>query len=127
MKATKSILVAASLALGAGLAFAQGGPGFGPGTGPGFGPGAGPGGGPGKGPGWRFNADTTPGWSLMTKEERDSHRQGMLAVKTYDECKAYQEAHHKQMAERAKATGSTIPDAPRRNMCDRMKQAGRPG
>jgi hypothetical protein len=113
MKASTSTLAAISLAFAATFTFAQGGPGSGPGAGP------------GKGPGWRFNADTTPGWSLMTNEERVAHRQGMLATKTYDECKAYQDAHHRQMAERAKAKGATIPDAPRRDICDRMKRAGR--
>ena len=88
--------------------------------------GPGPGGGPaGKGPGWRFNSGNTSGWTLMTPEERTSHRNGMLALKTYDECKAYQDAHHKLMAERAKEKGTPIPAAPRQNMCDRMKRAGR--
>ena len=84
------------------------------------------GGGPaGKGQGWHFNSGNTYGWSLMTPEERDAHRDKMLAAKTYDECKAYQDVQHKLMTERAKEKGQPISPAPRYNMCDRMKQAGR--
>ena len=88
--------------------------------------GPGPGGGPaGKGPAWRFNSGNTPGWSLMAPAERTEHRNRMLGFKTYAECKAYQEAHHSQMEARAKQKGRTLPSAPRGNVCDRMKQAGR--
>lgn len=81
--------------------------------------------GKGKGQGWQFNSGNTYGWSLMSPEERTAHRDKMLAAKTYDECKAYQDAQHKLMVERAKEKGQAIPAAPRQNMCDRMKQAGR--
>lgn len=110
-------------------AFAQMGPGMGPGggMGPGMGP-AGGGMGPGMGPGGRgmrfdFNKDNTPGWSLMTPEERAAHREKMLAAKTPEECKAVQEEHHKQMSERAKEKGQTL-RGPRQNACDRMKARG---
>lgn len=118
--------------LGASLsasALAQPGPGMGPGggMGPGMGP-AGGGMGPGMGPGGRgmrfdFNKDNTPGWSLMTPEERAAHREKMLAAKTPEECKAVQEEHHKQMSERAKEKGQTL-RGPRQNACDRMKARG---
>ncbi len=87
--------------------------------------GPGPGAPAGKGPGWRFGAANTSGWSLMTAEERTAHRDKMLAMKTYDECKAYQAEHHANMAARAKEKGQALPEAPRANMCDRMKSAGR--
>ena len=109
-------------------ALAQPGPGMGPGGG--MGPGMGPGGGmgPGMGPGGRgmrfdFNKDNTPGWSLMTPEERAAHREKMLAAKTPEECKAIQEEHHKQMEARAKEKGQTL-RGPRQNACDRMKARG---
>ena len=38
----------------------------------------------------------------MSPSERDEHRQKMMGFKTYDECKAYIDEHHKQMDERAK-------------------------
>ena len=87
--------------------------------------GPGPGGGPGKGPGWRFGASNTSGWTLMSEEERNEHRGKMLGMKSYDECKAYQAEHHAKMAARAKEKGQALPGAPRSNMCDRMKAAGR--
>lgn len=123
--------IAMTALLGASLSasvLAQPGPGMGPGGG--MGPGMGPGGGmgPGMGPGGRgmrfeFNKDNTPGWSLMTPEERTAHREKMLAAKTPEECKAIQEEHHKQMSERAKEKGQTL-RGPRQNACDRMKARG---
>lgn len=107
------------------VALAQPGPGMGPGggRGPGMGPGAGMG--PGGGPGMRFqfNQDNTPGWSLMTPEERTAHHNAMMSAKTYEECKAAQEAQHKQMEARAKEQGKALP-APRQNACERMKARG---
>jgi hypothetical protein len=54
---------------------------------------------------WAANQDNTLGWQLMTPAERTEHQAKMRSFKTYDECKAYQEAHHKQMEERAKCAG----------------------
>lgn len=82
-----------------------------------------PGPGPRQGQGFRFDQGNTPGWTLMTQEERASHRQKMMAAKTYDECKAYQDEHHTLMEQRAKEKGKTLP-APRNNACDRMKARG---
>ena len=111
MKPTLIMIAAAGLA--ASVAFAQG---------------PGPGGkGPGKGPAWRFNADNTSGWSMMTSEERAAHRSKMLSVKSYEECVAYVEQHHKEMQARAQQRGRSLPATPRQNVCERMKQAGRFG
>jgi hypothetical protein len=81
--------------------------------------------GPGGGKGMRFNfdKDNTPGWALMTTEERAAHSGKMRAAKTYDECKAVQDEHHKAMEVRAKEKGVTLP-APRQNGCDRMQARG---
>lgn len=112
--------------LGAALAtpvFAQMGPGggMGPGMGPGGGmSGMGPG---GKGMRYQFNKDNTPGWSLMTPEERTAHRDRMLAAKTHEECKAAQDEHLKQMESRAREQGKTL-RGPRQNACERMKSRG---
>ena len=96
--------------------------------GPGGGPGAAAGPAPGKGPAakrprFQFNRDNTYGWSLMSAEERSAHRSKMLSAKTYDECKAAQDEHHKLMEARAKEKGITLP-GPRQNACDRMKARG---
>lgn len=113
--------IAMTALLGASLSasvLAQPGPGMGPGGG--MGPGMGPG---GRGMRFEFNKDNTPGWSLMTPEERAAHREKMLAAKTPEECKAIQEEHHKQMEARAKEKGQTL-RGPRQNACDRMRSGG---
>lgn len=105
------------------LAQPAGGQGMGPGAGQGMGAGMGPG--PGGGKGMQFNADkdNTWGYQLMSPAERTAHRDKMRATKTYDECKALQEDHHKAMEVRAKEQGKTLP-APANNGCDRMKARG---
>lgn len=111
-----------ALLVAATFAEAQPGPG-GPGPGPGaasaprmgMGPG-GPGRG-GMGMRARIGPDTTPGWSLMTPEERNAHRQRMSTFKTQGECTDYMAQHHQQMSERAKERGQAVPGQPRRNPC----------
>lgn len=79
---------------------------------------------PGPGGGrFAFSNNNTPGWALMSTEERGAHQQKMRAFKTYDECKTYQAEHHKLMESRAKEQGKTLP-VPRANACDRMKARG---
>jgi hypothetical protein len=119
MKTSKLTMIALLGALLAAPAFAQ--PGSGMGGMGGMGPGMG-GMGPGKGR-MAFNQGNTPGWSLMTTEERTAHQQKMWSFKTFDECKAYQAEHHTAMTAKAKEQGKTLP-APRANACDRMKARG---
>lgn len=79
---------------------------------------------PGPGGGrYSLNSNNTPGWSLMTAEERSAHQQKMWSFKTFDECKAYQAEHHQLMETRAKEQGKVLP-VPRANACDRMKARG---
>ena len=104
-----AFVFAAILGLAASVALAQ--------------PGAG--GGAGKGSQFRFGPSNTRGWSLMTPQERTEHRSKMMSFKTYDECIAYRDEHHKQMEVRAKGKGVAVPAVPRQNVCDRMRQAGR--
>lgn len=116
-------LLPATLLVAGALAQAQPGPGTaasGPrmGVGPGMGQGMGPGkGGMGMGMAGRFGPDNTPGWAMMTPAERSTHRQRMSSFKTQAECSAYMDEHHKQMADRAKERGQTVPAQPRRNPC----------
>ena len=119
MKTSKLTMIALLAALLAAPAFAQ--PGSGMGGMGGMGPGMG-GMGPGKGR-MAFNQGNTPGWSLMTAEDRTAHQQKMWSFKTFDECKAYQAEHHTAMTAKAKEQGKTLP-APRANACDRMKARG---
>ncbi len=100
-------------------ALAQSGPGAG---------GGGMGGGPcmqggGAGGGMRFNQKNTPGWQLMTQEERTEMQGKMRTLKTYDECKQLQTEHRALMEARAKEKGVTLRE-PRQNGCDRMKAKG---
>ncbi len=124
----KLAVLAATALIGAMLAMpllAQPGPGMGPGMGPGSGMGPGMAGmGRGaRGMQFRFNRDNTPGWRLMTPEERAAHHDRMMAAKTYEECKAVQGEQHQRMAARAKEKGQTL-RGPRQNACDRMKARG---
>jgi hypothetical protein len=127
MKTSHLTMIALLGAVLAAPTFAQPGPGMGGGggMGPGMGQGMGQGQagmGPGKGR-MAFNQGNTPGWSLMTAEERTAHQQKMWSFKTFDECKAYQAEHHTAMSAKAKEQGKTLP-APRANACDRMKARG---
>lgn len=128
MKQLRMAVVVSLLGLGAGLALAQPGGGKGPGMGPGphaAGPGAsapgmgmGPGGGRGAA---RWGSDYTPGWSMMSPQERTEHQERMRAMKTYEECKTYQTQHHEQMAARAKERGGKALAQPRRDACAGLK------
>lgn len=71
-----------------------------PGPQTGMGPGTGP-----RGRMMKFDKSNTPGWSLMTPEERAAHREKMHSFQTLDECKAYHDEHVKQMDARAKEKG----------------------
>ena len=51
----------------------------------------------GAGMGGRFGAGVTPGWQMMTPEERTAHQQAMRNAKTYDECAAVRDKHHEEM------------------------------
>jgi hypothetical protein len=73
---------------------------------------------------WAANKGNTVGWQLMTPAERTEHQAKMRSFKTYDECKAYQEEHHKQMEARAKEKGLTLPAMGSGYGCDNMKRRG---
>lgn len=105
-----------ALALGCGLAAAQGASAPTPGMGAGpMGPGKGMGGGPMHG--WRMTHDNTPGWSLMTAAERQAHHDKMMSMTDHAACTAYMAQHQAQMAERAKQRGGAAPARPRHDAC----------
>jgi hypothetical protein len=66
----------------------------------------------------------TPGWSLMTPEERKEHREKMLSLTNYEECRVFLAEHYSKMGERADQKGVRLRH-PRYNPCDRMKARGR--
>jgi hypothetical protein len=55
------------------------------------------------------DAQTTPGWAMMTPEERKAHQEKMFAFKEPAACQSYMAEHHKQMQSRAKAQGKALP------------------
>ena len=121
MKAMKSWFLAAGVLLSAAGAMAQQGAGAGPG--PGVGMGAGMGAGPGMAAGSvRWGSDDTPGWSMMTEQERKEHQERMRAMKTYEECKAYADQHREQMSARAKERGGQALAQGRRDPCGGLKR-----
>ncbi len=133
MKKLGMAISVVALALAASVSMAGPGGGYGPGAGCGAGPGAGgancPAGGGGFGPGPGFGRGGGGGgggygMSLLTQEERIKFRDAMHEVKTVAECNAVVEQRHALVVERAKAQGVTVPDAPRGNMCERMKARG---
>lgn len=52
------------------------------------------------------------GSQLMTQKERNEHRAKLRAAKTAQEREQIRLEHHKQMQERAKERGVTLPDEP---------------
>lgn len=127
MKPSLLALFACGLAMSAGLAMAQPGPHAGPCRAAGASappadcPKAGMGMRHGMAPGAHWGADYTPGWSMMSPQERQQHRDKLKATKTYEECKAAMDQHHEQMAARAKEKGHAMPAAPRHDACAGLK------
>lgn len=133
MKTLQTMVLASVIGVSMSVALAQPGGGKGPGTGPGLmgagpaasapgmgmGMGMGPGGGRGAA---KWGSDYTPGWMLMTQQERNEHRDRMHSMKTYEECKSYQDQHHEQMAAKAKERGGKALAQPRRDACSGLKK-----
>ena len=73
-------------------------------------------------PAARAGSDYTPGWSMMSKAERDEHRKRLHEMKTYEECRTYLEQHRTQMEARAKEQGRKALSAPKRDACAALKK-----
>jgi hypothetical protein len=52
------------------------------------------------GRGMMIGRANTPGWSMMSAQERKAHHEQMRNVKSYDECMAKHTEHRKLMEER---------------------------
>ena len=52
------------------------------------------------------------GGQLMTQQERNEYQAKMRAAKTAEERERIRNEHHKEMRERARARGVTLPDEP---------------
>lgn len=119
----KASMAAFAMTLLAGTALAQSGAGAGgPAATPAM-PASGMGMGPGMGAGHmaQWGMDYTPGWSMMTRAERNEHREHMRSFKTYEECTAYRDQVHEKMAARIKEKGGKPLAQPRRDACAGLK------
>ncbi|HEX5311976.1 hypothetical protein [Aquabacterium sp.] len=61
-----------------------------------------------KRPKQEVNWYTTPGWKIMTPDERKAYRDKVHATQSLEECQAFVHDNYQQMAERAKAAGKSI-------------------
>ena len=66
----------------------------------------------------RVGADYTPGWDMMSAQERDAYRQRMLSVPTRDECRRMRDDQIKQAAKRANVRGIKDLPNPRYDACE---------
>jgi hypothetical protein len=71
----------------------------------------------------RFDSSNTSGWGLMTRRERDEHRERMRGFTSAADCRAYEEQHRHEMEARAKARGRQFTPA-RSDPCTVMQQRG---
>jgi hypothetical protein len=79
-----------------------------------------PGYGAGRGPGMmhgRWGRSFTPGWSMMSQQERDEHRRQMQEARTPEQCRAVRDEHRKLMEKRAGERGLGTMRGPRRDAC----------
>lgn len=76
---------------------------------------------PARGP-WRASEANTRGWQWMTPEERIEHQARIRSFQRLDECEAYQQEHHRLMAERAAAQGRQL-SAEGRDICEHLRPA----
>lgn len=81
---------------------------------PGMGPrGTGPN---GAGPHGRWGDRITPGWSMMTPQERDAHRAQMRGSRSLEDCTRIADEHRALMQKRAQERGVAMP-GPRGDAC----------
>lgn len=71
-----------------------------------------------------FGPMNTPGWSLMTPQERVEHRSKMMGFTNQEDCASYLAEHHAMMLERARKQGVTLPAEPRPGFCQRLPHKG---
>ncbi len=73
----------------------------------------------GRGP-WHATASNTPGWQLMTPQERLEHQARVRGFTNYGECLAYQVSHRQLMEERATQHNVALAGEGR-DFCARLK------
>ena len=78
----------------------------------------------GAGP-WRADEGNTRGWMFMSPKERIEHQAKIRSFGNYDDCHAYQVAHHQLMQERAAREGQTLPEHGR-DVCAHLRRPASP-
>ena len=77
-------------------------------------------------PGHQGGADaareSTPGWSMMTPEERQKHHEKMRGMRGHGECMEYMHEHHRHMESRAREKGTTLDGKDPGPYCEGMKK-----
>lgn len=68
-----------------------------------------------------WGSKVTPGWAMMSWQERNEHREKMRSFQTYEDCRAYLDQHHEKMMARAKEKGKEPLAQARRDACARLK------
>ena len=68
---------------------------------------------------WRASEENSRGWQFMSPEERLEHQARVRGFKTLDECRAYQQEHHRLMARRATEKGMALPSGGR-DICEHL-------
>ncbi len=58
---------------------------------------------------WRASEANTRGWQFMTPDERVAHQARVRGFTRLEDCRAYQQEHHRLMVERARAQGAALP------------------
>ena len=69
----------------------------------------------------RVGRDYTPGWSMMSAQERDDFHQRLAGAKTRAECRQLMDEHRQAMAERAKERGVAM-RRPRHDACAALRR-----
>jgi hypothetical protein len=71
----------------------------------------------------RPGAEQTPGWNMMTTQERDRFQRDLQSAKSPEQCRHVLDKHRHLMAERAKERGVSTPNEPRQDLCAGMSSS----
>lgn len=69
---------------------------------------------------WRAGEGNSAGWQLMSPEERIEHQAKIRSFRRYEDCHAYQLAHHQLMAARASTQGRPL-RGEGRDFCEHLR------
>jgi hypothetical protein len=66
----------------------------------------------------RYGQIYTPGWTMMSKDERDEYAAAMGQLKNRAECVAFMTKHYELMSRRALQRNLPLPDHARLDLCN---------